>query len=356
MGKIKNYIRYIFTRKNLIFHFGLITFCLSVICSLYPTFVTQYYTNGIYVFIAQVLSSYSSLFKFSLTDSAFIAIIILVIISLASIIYKRKNIKRIGLVLLKFTTGIYIAFYWLWGFNYYASNIYDRGLISPISPSQDDFIETLNYLISETNSTRVEFDEFDELQIDSLIELSYSKNANFLKLNYPLGNRQTKNIIMSRYYSGAGILGYFMPFFNEVHLNKNLLPIEYPAVLAHEKAHQFGITSEAEANFIAWYVCSTSDSKQLKYSINIHLLRYFFQQLNRMDSTGFEILELSSEVIKDIEIRKTHWKSLRIKSIDHFNGWLYNKYLNINKVPGGINNYNEVVKLIIQYRNQDIVN
>ena len=56
------------------------------------------------------------------------------------------------------------------------------------------------------------------------------------------------------------------PFFCEFTLNGDLLPHDYPATYAHELAHLLGITSEAEANFYAYQVCTRSSVPEIRFS------------------------------------------------------------------------------------------
>ena len=90
-------------------------------------------------------------------------------------------------------------------------------------------------------------------------------------------------MIFSSFYSKMGLSGYFGPFFNEIHVNHYLLPLDYPFVLAHEKAHQFGITSEAEANLVAFVICVRSDDQRLRYSGYQSLLLYFLRDASHLE-------------------------------------------------------------------------
>ena len=50
------------------------------------------------------------------------------------------------------------------------------------------------------------------------------------------------------------------PFFLEVIVNPDVLPIERPFVVAHEWAHLAGYADESEANFVAWLTCAHGDA------------------------------------------------------------------------------------------------
>ena len=57
------------------------------------------------------------------------------------------------------------------------------------------------------------------------------------------------------YFRWAAIDGMTDPFFLEVIVNPDVLPVERPFVLAHEWAHLAGYADESEANFVAWLTC-----------------------------------------------------------------------------------------------------
>ena len=64
------------------------------------------------------------------------------------------------------------------------------------------------------------------------------------------------------YFRWAAIDGMTDPFFLEVIVNPDVLPIERPFVLAHEWAHLAGYADESEANFVAWLTCARGDARR----------------------------------------------------------------------------------------------
>jgi hypothetical protein len=169
-------------------------------------------------------------------------------------------------------------------------------------------------------------------------------------LDFPNGNRRPKYILYSRYFAGTSISGYFGPFCNEIQINKYLLPIQIPAILAHEKAHQFGITNEAEANFIGWLVCKNSSLPEVKYSANLFKLMYFLREIRNKEYFETTIATIPPYIINDIETIRTHWEELRYPTINKMQSKLYDWYLKGNNIPQGVDNYQGVVKLICDYR------
>jgi hypothetical protein len=189
----------------------------------------------------------------------------------------------------------------------------------------------------------------DRDEIDNLVETSYKQWAAKLKIPFPAGKRRPKPITFSRFFARAGISGYYGPFFSEVHINRHNLPVEYPFVLAHEKAHQLGITSEAEANFYAWLVCSQSNSKHLRYSANLAVLRYFLNHGSRLTEFSEIVAKLDESVVADLQKIRKHWLELRVEKIDQAAGKVNDAYLKSNKIEQGIQDYRGVVKFVMDF-------
>jgi hypothetical protein len=244
---------------------------------------------------------------------------------------------------------IYSFFYISWGFNYFRPKIENRiGWIKP-APDESFFRQILDSIIVKTNKSYSTIASSDYKAVDSLVERSYRKNSELLKIDYPNGSRRPKTMILSSLFAKSGVSGYFGPFFNEIHLNKYLLPMEYPFVLAHEKAHQFGITDESEANFAAFVICTTSGDRRLEYSANMQLLLYFLSDAHQLKDRSAYVNRIDSLVIKDIQIQRKHWKELENKTLDKVQTAANNAYLKTNKIEEGIKNYNKVVSLVITW-------
>ena len=329
--------------------FAGVTFVLTELAARTPEMVEKYYAQGIYPVIAAFLSFFSNLFPFSLGDLFYGFLILLPVILILLVVLKRISGKfalKFGLNILAL---VYISFYFLWGFNYYRSDLNQRLEISEQKPDTENFIKVFENLVEEVNSSNTDFETITKAEIDSLVEDSFEKWAPVLKLQYPLGKRRAKEISLSRFFARAGISGYYGPFFNEVHINRYNLPPEYPFVLAHEKAHQFGITSEAEANFYAWLVCSKSDSKHLQYSANLAIFRYFLYQGNRLEELPQILDKLDEGVKADFRKIRKHWLGLRNEKIDMAASKVNDVYLKTNKIEKGIQDYTGVVKHVMDF-------
>jgi hypothetical protein len=329
--------------------FAVFTFFLTELAARNSGWVEKYYTQGIYPVIATFLSHLSGLFPFSLGDLLYGFLMILPIIFILLLVFKRITWKFALKSALNILALVYILFYFLWGFNYYRNDLNQRLEMPEQKPDTENFIRVFESLVEQVNASQTDFENVSKTEIDSLVEISFEKWAPVLKLQYPLGKRRAKEITLSRFFARAGISGYYGPFFNEVHVNQYNLSVEYPFVLAHEKAHQFGITSEAEANFYAWMVCSQNESKHLQYSANLAIFRYFLYQGSGLEELPQIIEKLDEGVKTDFRKIRQHWQELRNEKIDMAASKANDAYLKANKVEEGIQDYYGVVKHVMDF-------
>lgn len=314
-----------------------------------PGLVENFYSKSIYPFIASFLSTVSFLLPLSIDDLFYIALLTLIPVLTVLLIIRKITFRFTGKLIVNLFAGVYIAFYSLWGFNYYREDLNDRLGIKKQQADKEHFLLFVDKLIDNTNQDYCTLDNFSREEVDSLVEDSYQQLAPVLQIKYPAGKRKDKSITFSHFFAQSGISGYFGPFFNEVHVNRKVLPLEYPVVLAHEKAHQFGITSEAEANFYAWLVCSQSTSKQLNYTAGLYLLQHFLRQAYGLKEYPGLTAKISQPVKDDFNRIRQHWQELQNEKLDHAASTVNNAYLKTNKIEAGIQDYSGVVKLVLDF-------
>ena len=329
--------------------FALVTFLLVEKGSDYPQLIEKWYSKGLYPFAAWILSGFSHLFPFSVWDVFWSIVVLILLYALGLLLTGKLRLRNFLLRSLQFAALLYTFFYLSWGYNYFRQPIEKRLNWTRHIEKKDMFPAVLDTLISIANNNRVEFSEKDFPVIDSLVELSYRENASYFGYDYPNGSRRPKTMLYTWFFAKSGVSGYFGPFFNEVHLNGELLPTEYPFVLAHEKAHQFGIPGEAEANFMAWYICNKSSDKRLIYSASIQLLQYFFADPFHHEAIREYLKRFDKKAMADIMAQHNHWKALRNETLDKAQTTANNAYLKTNKIHEGVMNYNSVVRLAIEW-------
>lgn len=317
--------------------------------------VEHYYSTGIYPFIAKFFSFFSNLIPFSLWDVFWVLIISLIIGGLILVIFRKLKFGWYGLRTAQLLALLYSFFYIAWGYNYFRPGIEKRNGWE--SPKHDELIfrSILDSIIIQTNCNYTSVSSSDYPEIDSLVEESYRKNSQELGINYPNGTRRPKTMLLSSFFIKSGVSGYFGPYFNEIHVNYYLLPMDYPFLLAHEKAHQFGITSEAEANLFAFVICITSEDQRLKYSGYQFLLLYFLRDATQMKDYQDYLNKIDSRVRMDLRFRQNYYHGLQNKRLSKMQTAANNAYLKVNHIEKGVKNYNQVVSLVISwYYNSNI--
>ena len=136
-------------------------------------------------------------------------------------------------------------------------------------------------------------------------------------------------------------------------MNGDLLPINYPATYAHELAHLLGITSEAEANFYAYQVCTRAQATGIRFSGYFSVLGHVLSNARRLLSEE-EYTKLFKrirpEIIELAKQNQAYWSAKYSPIIGDIQDWIYDLYLKGNKIGSGRQNYSEVVGLLISYQ------
>jgi len=317
------------------------------------TSVSEWYVTNIYPLLAAILSFFSALFPFSLFDIfTILAIISIFVLIFLMIVKKIKCIKALYIV--AYSILIIIAwFYFSWGFAYFRQDFYTRCNIQKSEYNADDFKTFAIDFITDANSAYVDINNFDKKEINKKIELQYKKLKDVLKIKYPNGKRKPKRMLYEFLHTKTGVSGYFGPFFNEIHVNNFLLDFDYPFTLAHEKAHQFGIASEAECNLFAFIVCATSNDEQLRYSAYVSTIGYILRDYKKAFPDDYNDLlsQTDERIINDLITSSEHWTNAKSKTLSKAHKVVYDAYLKTNKIDSGIKNYSEVVGLLISTYN-----
>jgi len=328
---------------------ALLTLGLTELAAHFPLAVEQIYSRGIYPYISICFSYLTGWIPFSVTDLFYPALVIFLVLLIVFTILRKLSISHTFKLILNTVALAYIAFYWLWGFNYYRADLNDRLDLATAQPSTEEFTATFSWVIESTNQSWLRMDSLNQNDIQEAVANAYAENKQWLQLDR-YGESRPKTPLFSRFWSAAGIGGYYGPFFSEIHTNHYLYPTEYPCVLAHETAHRMGITSEAEANFYAWFVCHQSDDQRLQYSANAYLLRFFIYQARHLPEFTELIQPVREEVRADFRQLRAHYRALSNEQIEKAASKANDAYLKTNKVKEGIDDYNGIIKYVMDYR------
>lgn len=310
-------------------------FVLTRVLHNHPRLTEHYYSQNLYPHIARSLTGFSDMFSFSLnTFVAGLLVFVLLVLILAAVVGKLKW-RNLVLILVNLTAFIYMAFYGLWGFNYYREPMYNRMGMHQKRISDVDYELLVERISLKASELKVEMDSIATGRLDTLVDGAFRKHAGHWALPWLGRNIHPKQMIAEAWLAKASVYGYYGVFFNEVHVSRLSAKSDYPLLLAHERVHRLGVTGEAEANFYAWLLCYKSGSPELQYAAHVFLLRHLFD-------AGY-----GKEYMKPVEQDSAQLEADEIET-----GWfkrLADRFLKLNRVDNGISDYGRMIEPVANY-------
>ncbi len=315
-----------------------------------PEWMECLYSRRFYFALTSLLSSFTAAIPFSLSEVS-LYLCLLMMIWFGAQIIRRRAWKR-GVRQMLLSVALLISWFYLaWGCNYFRASI-DQQLGFVRETAALDSLTFRRYLEQSIATTNVAWRPVPSWQLPTLnFEIENSYRRLFVELSLPLapGNRRPKHLLVPALLNYTLTSGIFSPFLHEVHLNSELLPVELPFVLAHEKAHQMGYARESEASFLGVLACLTSADSAVQYAGHFALLESFWARASlRRDADSLR-RRVRAEVRADliaVQQRALKYRGL----LSQLSRRAYDAYLRTNRVRGGTQNYGEVIELMIRWR------
>ncbi|MGL5979514.1 MAG: DUF3810 domain-containing protein [Phocaeicola sp.] len=327
-----------------------------VIACRYLPYWADAYMYYLYPTLSAFLSGIASLIPYSLEEVLIVGVVLLLLIYPIVARFRRGEKHTVWRIIknsLLRVAWIYIWFYLGWGMSYYRSSIYERMKVDKTAYSRDHFLHYLDSYVRNLNLSYTDQVEFDSEELEQEVKSLYSQVKKSYGLSTPQSYQHPKELLFNRLYSSVGVLGYVGPFFIEMQLNEELLAIQYPFSYAHEYAHMLGVSSEAEANYWAFQVCSRSVRKEIRYSAYFNLLPYVLNNASNLlprDSFNSLLATIRPEVLEEMRAKTTYWSNRYSPLVGEVQSWLYNQFLKGNKISSGSKNYGEVIELLIDFQ------
>ncbi|MCF0185803.1 MAG: DUF3810 domain-containing protein [Bacteroidaceae bacterium] len=313
----------------------------------------ELYATWVYPGLSLALSFLASLLPYSLEEWIVILSLLLVLLyPLVALCFGRR-LKRILLGEGEWLAWIVAWFYLGWGCNYFRHDFYRRLMLQPATFEKADFTAFLQEYTDSLNAAFTKVEHIDAAATLKEIQDIYRSVPSGYGLTRPQTFQQPKPVLFNDLYNGVGVLGYMGPFMCESQLNMDLLPVEYPFVLAHETAHLLGVSSEAEANFWAYCVCQHSDVPEIRYSGLFSLLPYVWRNALTV-LTPEEVKRwknsVNPEIFEALNVQRQYWMAKENPVVNRVQETLYNWFLKGNRIESGTKNYNEVVGMLMAVR------
>ncbi|MFA6944965.1 MAG: DUF3810 domain-containing protein, partial [Pedobacter sp.] len=288
----------------------------------YPNLVESYYALEIYPFIRQNLLFVFNHLPFSLGDTLYVLVIIVLLTAFILILRSaliQKKYRSAGYSFLGVFAGLEIAviiFYLFWGLNYFRQPISERMGLLESAYSDAELIQIGTMLIDSANSNRASLKTADLLESNEKIYgSSVQAIQKFSALNKTFSTKDSKikSSLLSPLMNYMGTAGYFNPFTGEAQINSMMPVYLRPFVACHEMAHQSGFGAEDEANFIGFLSGIASGNRLMKYSAYYLATQEFMAEIWRSDSLAFKNLKsrISAPVLADLKAENEYWTKYR---------------------------------------------
>lgn len=264
--------------------------------------------------------------------------------------------------LANFAGGIIALFLLLWGFNYanigYASR---AGL--PAVPDSTNVAFQYEAVMNRALFYRARIPEIAMVaHIEEVKKWPTDAEVGgwvqdiLLPKGYPAKSKiRVRHIRPEGTLRSVNITGIYNPFSGEANVESGLPHLLLLFTTAHEIAHAYGITSEAEANFIAYLACIESENPAAQYAAEYALWRYFANEINMFFPE--EIIEALAATIPEA-MRKDREEIL--KKYFKYKGYfpeltdaINDTYLKIQGVESGTDDYNDFLKLYLRWERQN---
>ncbi len=341
-------------KKIPIFSLLLLSAVLSAlpVLSRHPDFVEKTYTHSFYAGLTKRLTALTARFDFSISEIALYTSVAGFLLLLAAGMWRRDWKWTLAGALRAAAVAV-AWFYLAWGCNYFRLPLEQQLHLPGANASADSSAlhQAALWSVAATNAAWREMPAWDLKKLDEEIESSYRTVCDTLQIALMPGKRPPKFLLFPGLFNHTLTSGMFGPFFHEVHLNSELLPVELPFVLAHEKAHQMGFAREAEANFLAALTCWMSADAAVQYSGHFSVLGHFWIRAAGFEGRDSLRQTIRPEVRADFAAVRQHYQKYH-GAVSEISNKGYDVYLRANRVEGGVKNYNDVVDLIMRWRAQ----
>lgn len=336
-----------------------IALILRLIFAVFPEAFELVYFQGIFPFIRKIQYPVGSALPFS-------GYYLLILIAIAWVLWRlpKSTVKRkwltFGRRLLNFCGGLISLFLLLWGYNYIGPSLAERMSLAETN-DQYDVAKLYIYVMNEaaekrkrielpTDTASVE-DLEDEIDVQ---KLNTAVKGVLTELGYPTSTdvalRQVKPFGALR---RVGIRGIYNPFTGEANVESDTGLLTGTFTAAHEMAHAYGITSEGEANLVAYMALIHSGNPIWEYSAAYSLWRYTAGEVNRKLEEADRMI-LAEAIPIELQIdRLAIWQRMSDSPpyFPELSEAVNDGYLKIQGVKGGTDDYDAFVGLYLGYAN-----
>ena len=252
---------------------------------------------------------------------------------------------------------IYAGFCFLLGIDSYADGFQEKSGLYAQPVALEDLQAVTVYFARQVSATadgvaRDGSGVFDE---DRGTILQHSVHAyDAVEAEYPFlafEDTGVKPVYFSRLLSALDFTGIYCPFTGESNVNVDSPASMLPATAAHELAHQRGLTSEQECNFLGVLASVTSGDDVYAYS---GWLLGYIHLGNALYAADYDLWEqvyfsLPETVRADLSDNNAYWRQFRDSTVKKASNRVYDSFLKGYGEEDGLQSYGTVVDMLVAY-------
>lgn len=241
-----------------------------------------------------------------------------------------------------------LMFLWTWGLNYrrlpLETALAGNRAVTPTVEMLQHAVADANGLATRLRPTVIAASPSYEALAESLRQ---PMNQALGALGRPpLGapGRPKFSLLLTPYFTAAGINGMVNPLALEAIVHPDLLPFERAFVLAHEWAHLAGQADEAEASAVGWLACMNG-TPDTAYSASLYLIMEAIASLPSGERRA-AMQNVSADVRADLSAISVRMQKQR-PAVRQAADRAYDEFLKANRVEDGTASYARALTLIL---------
>ena len=311
----------------------------------------------------RAVASVCYLFRTSIAEVLYIVLLSVAIFYVANVLrrmvtqpHRGRTLYRFFLTVVCSGLSIYAGFCLLWGVNYYAdsfqqqSGIYARSCtVEELEAVTADFAHQLAQAADNVQRDENGCFAVSRQEIFAAATSVYAPSYE----EFPclrMKDHTSKAISCSTVLSAMDFTGFYFPFTGEANLNVDCPASFLPSTIVHEMAHQRGIASEQECNFIAIAVSLASGDPVYRYSGLLMGYVHLGNALYRADPDRWQVIRdtLPDTVVADLRQNSAYWAAFE-GPVNDAASKVYDSFLKSNGESRGVQSYGTVVDMLMAY-------
>lgn len=271
----------------------------------------------------------------------------------------RRGRRAYGAALGALCAGVTVCalFSFLWGLSFWTDSFQDQSGIyaQPVAPEDLKAVTALFAERTAHSAGGVPRDENGLFAVswqEILADSPYVYDA--LEEEFPFlafEDKGVKPMFFSRLMSRMDFTGFYCAYTGESNVNIDSPACLLPSTVTHELAHQRGIASEQECNFLAVLAATASENPAYVYSGWLMGYIYLSNALYSLDPDAYRAIRetLPETVQADLADNNAYWAQFRNSAAQKISSKVYDSMLKAYGDERGIQSYGTVVDLLVAY-------